>query len=168
MQHLFSYVIDHVGNINSCDPRIEKGVLTLGKGGCKPKIRKKAVAGDWIIATLGKKFPRIKYEPAFAQKYKEDYAEYLVYAMKVTDKKGEILYSSYYYVFNSLIKLPKRFRILIKTQQGHKKFPHQQDEEAEIKLVENFINWLKSHKRERPYLFESQGRKKFVNSCLRC
>jgi hypothetical protein len=151
MQYLFSYVIDHNG-----DPQYKKGILSLGKDTCKPRIRKKASIGDWVIATLGHNFLKEKgnFTVKCVQQHQNNYQQYLVYAMQVTSKEKNILYSNNFYVFNHLLKMPKKFHELIKKGQNHKTFPHKKNEATDIELMNSFIRWLEKHPKEEPNLFE--------------
>jgi len=73
---LFSYCVDY--DLGSA-PNPFWGVCTLAI--CKPKIRRAAKREDWIVGTASKKFGK--------------HAGFVIYAMKVTDKKKLAEYDAY-------------------------------------------------------------------------
>ncbi|MCL2443265.1 MAG: hypothetical protein FWD13_07345 [Treponema sp.] len=94
MTKIFSYVL-----------KIDDGAAPNPFGGlctltiCKPIIRRKAKIGDWVIGTGSK-------NAMFSNGKKHDLSNYLVYAMKVTEK----MYFKKYDIWckeNLQIKIPK-------------------------------------------------------------
>jgi len=83
MTKIYSYII-RVDDGAAPNPYGDICTLTI----CKPKIRKAADEGDWIIGT-GSKNIRLR------DGSKHDFSKSLVYAMKVTDKKTLPEYDKY-------------------------------------------------------------------------
>jgi hypothetical protein len=165
---LFSYKITHKG-----DPKYKGGILSLGKGTCKRRIRAVASRDDWVIAICSPNFLKQKgnFTDKCIQKHQNDCQQCLVYAMQVTNIKPlnrlnseekNILYSSNFYVFNNLLKMPKKFHKLIIKGQNHKRFPHKKSEDADIRLMSSFTRWLEKQPKEKSHLF---GRN-HTNSCI--
>ena len=137
MNYLFSYVIDH-----NDDPKLQNNQLILGRCLCKPVIRKVAKVGDWVMATLGKEFPKGN----LILVNESDYKNHLVYLMEITKiKKGvnvktkkeeNLLCSTNYFVFNPPVKIPLKFNNLIKSCQGHLK----------PELNKAFVKWVERKK----------------------
>ena len=131
---LFTYVIDHHG-----DPAFIDGNLELGVQNCKKRMRPVVIKGDWVIATLGGRYPwgsrldksHRPLKESLSDTEKPEYYKYLVYAMEVTDKRqpGDFLVSRKVYDFScSLKKMPDSFckktearlSLAVKNQNHHK------------------------------------------------
>ncbi|MDD5162729.1 MAG: hypothetical protein PHD95_00810 [Candidatus ainarchaeum sp.] len=139
---LFSYVIDHDG-----DPDFVGKKLVLGTQNCKAYMRPLVHKNDWIIATLGKKFPTGKTNSDFTRANK-DYWQYLICAMQATEnpKRGKIYSNNFYVFFAKPVKLKSEksnFLALIKRGRRHKKIP------LETKKVQKFLSWIKHQKHSR-------------------
>ena len=93
---LFSYVL-RIDNGAAPNPFWGQCTLTI----CKPKIRKKAEIGDWVIGTGS---ARVQLKDGG----RKNYADYLVYAMKVTNKKSLRDYDTYCKT-ELLKKIPKYY-----------------------------------------------------------
>jgi hypothetical protein len=83
MAKLYSYVL-RFDDGAAPNPFWDVCTLTI----CKPAIRRTAQIGDWIVGT-GSKNTRLK------GGVKADFADFIVYAMKVTDKKTMKNYDAY-------------------------------------------------------------------------
>jgi hypothetical protein len=94
--YLFSYIL-RIDDGAAPNPFWGQCTLTI----CKPKIRKTADIGDWVIGT-GSKRVRLKNGKT------ENFADYLVYAMRVTDKKSLNDYDIYCKTIMQK-KIPKYF-----------------------------------------------------------
>jgi len=112
----------------------------------RPQVRK----GDWVIATLGKCYPNVVGDDGrkehFSNNLDSDYTRHLVYAMKVTEIKGNnLLVSNDFYGFSEKpIKIKKDFSALIKKGRAYLRFPHKGNEESDKRLMGSFIEWLQS------------------------
>lgn len=147
---LFTYVIDHSG-----DPSFVDGNLVLGVQNCKKKMRPSVRIGDWIIATLGGRYPwgsRMDrtHRPLKANlpdAERADYYKYLVYAMEVTDKQkpGDFLMSNKTYDFSGdLKKMPDDF---CKKTDNRLSFAMKNENHQTIKdeeEIKHFLDWLKT------------------------
>ena len=158
MASLFSYVIDH-----NNDPKYKNGFLTLGQNTCKWRIRNVAIKGDWIIARPNSNFLKgdeKNFPKKVIKQHENDFGECLAYSMQVFDKnilnrmasknpkdKKYILLSKNFWVFNKLIKVPKKFKSLIDVGENHKRFP------LDDPLVKIFLVWLTKQPKEAPFLF---------------
>lgn len=162
MPQLYSYVVDH-----NNDPQYARGVLSLGKDTCKWRIRNIAIRGDWVIARANRNLlcgNKNYSEPNFNQStidlHKSDVKECLLYAMQITGKKlmpslntpkpndkKYILYSTNFWAFNDLLKLPQKHKWIIDVIRNHKKF------NADSKSVKSFLSWLEKQPKEIPLIF---------------
>jgi hypothetical protein len=94
MARIYSYVLKID---DGAAPNPFGGVCTLTI--CKPVIRRNASVGDWVIGT-GSKNAKLSYG------IKRDFSKYLVYAMKISEKKRLIEYDNYCKEYLP-IKIPK-------------------------------------------------------------
>jgi len=122
MHRLYSYIVK---NDNGSAPNPFWGTCTLTI--CKPKIRRTAKVGDWIIGT-GSKNSKLKDGKTY------DLSGSLVYAMKVSDKQTIKEYDKYCQS-NLPEKLPKWFNKDWRRRLGDCMYDYSKGEEPAIRMA---------------------------------
>jgi len=137
---LRSYVIDHDG-----DPEIVDGKLVWGVQDCMGSMRSWVHKGDWLIGTLGKKFPSSKRESDFVKSKGDNYWKYLVYAMRVTGEERDNMLSStdFYCFFQKPVLIPPKFQkdLIQKKQRGLKCI-------KDKRKINSFEKWIRQKGKE--------------------